>query len=40
MNSFEIIALLVTGVGVVSFAVIFTILYLSYAHSSVAELEA
>ena len=37
MESFEIIALLVTGVGVVSFATIFTILYLSYANSSVAE---
>ena len=40
MESFEIIALLVTGVGVVSFATIFTILYLSYANSSVAEYEA
>lgn len=40
MDSFEIIALCVTGVGVLSFAVIFTILYLSYAHSSVAELQA
>ena len=39
MNSFEIIALVVTGVGVVSFAAIFTILYLSYAHSAVSELE-
>ncbi|MBQ8879745.1 MAG: signal peptidase I [Clostridia bacterium] len=40
MESFEIIALLVTGVGVVSFATIFTILYLSYANSSVAEYRA
>ncbi|MBQ8528393.1 MAG: signal peptidase I [Clostridia bacterium] len=40
MESFEIIALLVTGVGVVSFATIFTILYLSYANSSVAEYQA
>jgi len=40
MDSFEIIALLVTGVGVVSFATIFTILYLSYANSSVAEYQA
>ena len=37
MQSFEIIALIVTGVGVVSFATIFTILYLSYANSTVAE---
>ena len=40
MESFEIIALLVTGVGVVSFATIFTILYLSYANSSVSEYRA
>ncbi len=40
MESFEIIALLVTGVGVVSFATIFTVLYLSYANSSVAEYRA
>ncbi len=40
MQSFEIIALIVTAVGVVSFATIFTILYLSYANSSVAEYRA
>ena len=39
MTSLEIIALIVTGVGVVCFAVIFTILYRSYAASSVAEIE-
>lgn len=40
MQSFEIIALIVTAVGVVSFATIFTILYLSYANSTVAEYRA
>lgn len=39
MTSLEIIALIVTGVGVACFAVIFTILYRSYAASSVAEIE-
>ena len=40
MNSFEIIALIVTAVGVASFATIFTILYRTYAKSAVAEYEA
>lgn len=40
MDVFEIIALLVTSVGVVSFAALTTILYLSYANSTVAEYEA
>lgn len=40
MQSFEIIALIVTAVGVVSFSTIFTILYMSYANSSVAEYRA
>ena len=40
MNSFELIALLVTAVGVASFATIFTILYRTYAKSAVAEYEA
>lgn len=40
MNTFELIALLVTAVGVASFATIFTILYRIYANSAVAELEA
>lgn len=39
MTSLEIIALIVTGVGVACFAVIFTILYRSYAAASVAEIE-
>lgn len=39
MQSFEIIALVVSAVGVVCFAVIFTILYRSYAATSVAEIE-
>lgn len=39
MTSFEIIALIVSAVGVICFAVIFTILYRSYAASSVAEIE-
>lgn len=39
MNSFEIIALIVTAVGVVSFSTIFTILYRTYANSAVAEYE-
>ena len=39
MNSFELIALLVTAVGVASFATIFTILYRTYAKSAVAEYE-
>ena len=40
MDIFEILALLVTTVGVVSFAALITILYLSYANSTVAEYEA
>ena len=40
MNSFELIALLVTAVGVASFSAIFTILYRSYANSAVAEYQA
>ncbi len=40
MNSFELIALIVTAVGVVSFSTIFTILYRTYANSAVAEYEA
>ena len=40
MTSFEIIALIVSGVGVICFAVIFTILYNSYATSAISELEA
>lgn len=39
MNTFEIIAMIVTAVGVVSFATIFTILYRNYANSAVAEYE-
>ena len=39
MQSFEIIALVVSAVGVACFAVIFTILYRSYATTSVAEIE-
>ena len=39
MQSFEIIALVVSAVGVVCFAFIFTILYRSYASTSVAEIE-
>lgn len=39
MNSLEIIALLVSAVGVVGFATIITLLYRSYAASLVAELE-
>ena len=39
MQSFEIIALVVSAVGVACFAVIFTILYRSYAATSVAEIE-
>ena len=40
MNSFELIALLVTAIGVASFSVIFTILYRTYANSTVAEYQA
>ena len=40
MNSFELIALLVTAVGVASFSTIFTILYRIYAKSAVAEYQA
>ena len=39
MNSFEFIAPLVTGVGMISFAVIFTLLYRTYANSAIAEYE-
>lgn len=39
MNSFELIALLVTGVGVFSFATIFTVLYYAYASSTVSNFE-
>lgn len=39
MNAFELISLIVTAVGVGSFATIFTILYRGYANSAVAELE-
>ncbi len=38
MNT-ELIAPIVTGVGVLSFATIFTVLYRSYAHSAVTEYE-
>ncbi|MBO7304654.1 MAG: signal peptidase I [Clostridia bacterium] len=40
MTSFEIIALIVSGIGVICFAVIFTILYNSYATSAIGEVEA
>ena len=40
MNSFELIALIVTAVGVLSFSTLFTILYRGYANSAVAEYEA
>ena len=40
MTSFELIALLVTAVGVLSFSALFTILYRGYAKSAVAEYEA
>ena len=39
MNPLELIALLVTGIGVLSFAVIFTVLYRSYANSAATEYE-
>lgn len=39
MQSFEIIALVVSAVGVACFAVIFTILYRSYAATSIAEID-
>ena len=39
MNSIELIATLVTAVGVLSFAGIFTILYCNYANSAVADFE-
>ncbi len=38
MNTFDIIALVVTSIGVISFSVIFTILYRSYSLSTVNEL--
>lgn len=37
MNSYDIISLIVSAVGVISFAAIFTILYLNYANSTVGE---
>jgi signal peptidase I len=39
MNVFELISLVVTAVGVLSFSTIFTILYRGYANSAVAELD-
>ncbi len=39
MTTFDIIALVVTAIGVISFSIIFTILYRSYAISSVTEYE-
>ena len=39
MNPVELIAPIVTGVGVASFATIFTIMYRTYANSAVAEYE-
>lgn len=39
MDKIEILALVVTSIGVVSFAAIFTILYMSYAKSSIAEIK-
>ena len=39
MNSMEIIALVVSAVGVVSFAAIFTLLYRSYANSVITEVD-
>ncbi len=39
MDSFELLALLVTGIGVVSFAIVFTVLYLSHANSAIEELK-
>ena len=38
MTTPEIISLVVTIIGVISFAAIFTILYSSYAHSQIAEI--
>ena len=40
MNSYELISLAVSAVGVISFAAIFTILYFNYAHSTVGEYQA
>jgi len=39
MTTVEIIALVVTFIGVVSFAAVFTILYSSYAHSYIQEIQ-
>ena len=39
MNVFELIPLIVTAVGVLSFSIIFTILYKGYANSAVAEFD-
>lgn len=39
MTTVEIIALIVTFIGVVSFAAVFTILYSSYAHSYIQEIQ-
>ena len=40
MTNLEIIAVIVTAIGVISFSVIFTILYSSYVTSAVSEIEA
>ena len=40
MTSLEIIALVVTAIGVLSFSIIFTILYVSYAGSTMVEVRA
>ena len=39
MDAYELIALLVTAVGVVSFGTLFTVLYRSYANSAATEYE-
>ena len=39
MTSTEIISIIVTFIGVVSFATVFTILYQSYANSSIVEIK-
>ena len=40
MTSIEIISLVVTAIGVLSFSIIFTILYVSYAGSTIVEVRA
>lgn len=40
MNSLDIITLTVTAIGVISFALVFTVLYLNYANSQVASVKA